>query len=121
MGMYAIRTIIPILRMANLFDLPSVLPNDEGFEPLLSSHNILIERIISSGQTTPAGQWYDQEKDEWVIPLQGEAELSYEDGSRIMLKKGDYLLIGAHQKHRVEYTSANPPCIWLAIHGNFFI
>ncbi|MCU0534720.1 MAG: cupin domain-containing protein [Hydrococcus sp. Prado102] len=107
--------------MTNLFDLPLVLPNNEVFESLLSSKNILIERIISRGQTTPTGQWYDQDKDEWVILLQGEAELSYEDGSKIMLKKGDYLLIGARQKHRVEYTSANPPCIWLAIHGNFFV
>jgi cupin 2 domain-containing protein len=107
--------------MANLFDLPLVLPKDELFESLLSSENLLIERIISTGQTTPTGQWYDQDKDEWVILLQGEAELSYENGSRIMLKKGDYVLLGAHQKHRVEYTSANPPCIWLAIHGNFFV
>jgi cupin 2 domain-containing protein len=50
--------------------------------------------------------------------LQGEAELSYEDGSGIRLKAGDYLSIEAHQKHRVEYTTVNPPCIWLAIHGN---
>ncbi|NEO01320.1 MAG: cupin, partial [Moorea sp. SIO3I7] len=34
------------------------------------------------------------------------------------LKPGDYLFIKAHQKHRVEYTSAEPPCIWLAVHGN---
>jgi cupin 2 domain-containing protein len=107
--------------MTNLFDLPSALPPDEIFEQLLSSQNLLIERIISSGQTTPAGQWYDQDKDEWVMLLQGEAELLYEDGSRIRLKKGDYLLINARQKHRVEYTSVNPPCIWLAIHGNFFV
>lgn len=107
--------------MANLFDFPPVLPCDEVFESLLSSQNILIERIISTGQITPTGQWYDQDKDEWVILLQGEAELSYEDGSRIMLKKGDYVLLNARQKHRVEYTSVNPPCIWLAIHGNFFV
>ncbi len=54
-----------------------------------------------------------------VILLQGEAELAYGDGSRMALKAGDYLLIKAHQKHRVEYTSSDPPCIWLAIHAKF--
>ena len=53
-----------------------------------------------------------------MILLQGEATLSYEDRSQIKLTVGDYLFIPAHQKHRVEYTSASPPCIWLAVHGN---
>ena len=81
--------------------------------------NIQIERIISTGQTTPSGQWYNQELDEWVILLQGEAELCYADYTKIKLKAGDYLLIPAHTKHRVEYTSIEPPCIWLAVHGQF--
>ncbi len=89
----------------------------EIFESILTTEEILIERIISHGQTTPIGHWYDQQKDEWVILLQGEAQLSYEDGSQIDLKAGDYLLIPAHQKHRVDFTSSSPPCIWLAIHG----
>ncbi len=103
----------------NIFNLPLSLPNEELFEPLLSSKNILIERIISTGQITPPQQWYNQEKDEWVILLQGEAELLYDNNTRILLKAGDYLFIPAGQKHRVEYTSAEPPCIWLAIHGDF--
>jgi len=101
----------------NIFQLPAQLPQQELFETLVSSENVLIERIISRGQTTPTGEWYDQEKAEWVILLQGEAELSYVDGSRIKITVGDYVFIPAHQKHRVEYTSVNPPCIWLAIHG----
>jgi cupin 2 domain-containing protein len=102
---------------SNLFDLPSSLSNEERFEPLLKSDRVLIERIISTGQTTPAGEWYDQPRDEWVVVLQGEAKLGFEDGSTIDLHFGDYLLIPAHQKHRVEYTSTNPPCIWLAVHA----
>ena len=105
--------------MNNIFDLPSSLPNKELFESLVSADNILIERIISTGQTTPPGEWYDQDQDEWVILLQGLASLSYADGSEIKLTTGDYLFIPAHQKHRVEYTSSEPICIWLAIHGNF--
>lgn len=79
---------------------------------------MLIERIISTGQVTPIGEWYNQDQDEWVILLQGDATLDYFDGSSIQLKAGDYLFIPAHQKHRVEYTSSEPPCIWLAVHGN---
>ena len=102
----------------NIFELSSLSEKSQSeiFESIISSPNIKIERIISTGQITPQGQWYDQKKDEWVILLQGEAILSYEDGSNINLKTGDYILIPAHLKHRVEYTSENPPCIWLAIH-----
>lgn len=99
----------------NIFELPTQLPSQELFEALLDNDKILIERIVSTGQVTPPGKWYDQERDEWLVVLQGEGELSYEDGSRIKLTVGDYLYIQAHQKHRVEYTSTEPPCIWLTI------
>lgn len=102
----------------NIFNLPPSLPDQELLESILSTENILIERIVSTGQTTPPGKWYDQKRDEWVILLKGEAILSYEDNSQIKLIAGDYLFIPAHQKHRVEYTSVKPPCIWLAIHGD---
>ena len=97
--------------MPNIFDLPSSLPHQELFETLLSTDNVLIERIISTGQTTPPEEWYDQEKDEWVILLQGQATLAYADGSQIQLTAGDYILIPAHQKHRVADTSSDPACI----------
>ena len=107
--------------MQNIYELPQVLDHLEKFEQIVSGNNIQIERIISTGQTTPLGQWYDQELDEWGILLQGESELSYADDTRIKLKAGDYLLIPAHTKHRVEYTSIDPACIWLAVHGNFHL
>ncbi len=101
--------------MSNIFTLPSELPTEELFESLIETDRLKIERIISTGQTTPPGEWYDQERDEWVMLLQGEAKLAYENDRIVTLKAGDYLLIRAHQKHRVEYTSSNPPCIWLAV------
>jgi cupin 2 domain-containing protein len=104
------------MSMPNLFDLPPHLPAEELFETLAQGNHCRIERIISTGQTTPAGEWYDQPQDEWVILLQGEAIVAYADGSHCLLRSGDYLWIPAHQKHRVEYTSTQPPCIWLAIH-----
>jgi cupin 2 domain-containing protein len=102
--------------ISNFFHLTPPLPDREQFDAIVSTENVLIERIISTGQTTPPGEWYDQERDEWVVLLQGNAQLSYPDGSAIALKPGDYLLLPAHQKHRVEYTSLEPPCIWLAVH-----
>jgi len=101
--------------MANIFNLPTQLLREELFESLFNNEKILIERVVSTGQITPENEWYDQERDEWLILLQGDAELSYEDASRIKLRRGDYLFIPAHQKHRVEYTSSEPPCIWLTI------
>lgn len=103
--------------MDNIYSLPASVPLEELFETILHSSSILLERIVSTGQSTPPGTWYDQPQDEWVVLLQGDARLSYEDGSSVVLAPGDYLLIPAHRKHRVDYTSANPPCIWLAVHG----
>lgn len=104
--------------MPNLFELPTLLPSTEMYEPLATGKSTLIERIISSGQQTPPGTWLDQPQDEWVVLLQGEAELAYADGTCLRLKPGDHVLIPARQQHRVKYTSANPACIWLAVHGS---
>lgn len=103
----------------NLFDLPVPLPDEEVFESLTpSGHGVLIERIISRGQRTPEGTWYDQDRDEWVTLLQGKALLAYEDGTTLEMNAGDHILISAHSRHRVERTSIDPPCIWIAVHGN---
>ncbi len=101
----------------NIYELPAPLGNEELFTSLVPDRGVLIERIVSSGQVTPPGEWYDQERDEWVALLQGKAVLAFEDGPNASLRAGDHLLIPAHRKHRVEYTSADPPCIWIAVHG----
>lgn len=101
----------------NLFQLPTQLPGVELIEALIPDRGILIERIISRGQTTPPGVWYDQERDEWVVLLQGRARLAWENGQELTLEAGDWAFIPAHERHRVEYTSVQPPCIWLAVHG----
>lgn len=104
----------------NIFIPPENLPEEfEYFQTLLETDNILIEKIISKGQITPENQWLEQDKDEWVILLQGEAEISFENPEKkvnISLKSGDHLFIQKNQRHRVEKTSANPECIWLAVH-----
>jgi cupin 2 domain-containing protein len=101
----------------NIFKLPDRLPDREVSEPLIPDRGILIERIISTGQCSPPGFWYEQERDEWVVLLQGESELLWEDGRRKTLTAGDWVLIPAGERHRVERTTADPPCIWLAVHG----
>jgi cupin 2 domain-containing protein len=90
--------------------------NNEIFIKLFSNENCMVEKIISTGQSTPDGEWLEEESDEWVILLQGESELKFYGGEIFRLGKGDYILIPSGTKHRVEFTSSNPPCIWLALH-----
>jgi cupin 2 domain-containing protein len=89
---------------------------DEIFEDILKSKEFRIERIISNGQSTPDGEWYDQEQNEWVILLKGSACLTLENNDKIVLNEGDYINLPAHFKHRVEWTDKNQTSIWLAIH-----
>jgi cupin 2 domain-containing protein len=103
--------------MNSLFSIPAGLPHTEEFsEILVRSGGVVVERIISHGNITPPGSWYDQEKDEWVALLQGDARLSFSDGSTLEMHQGDWTLIPAHRRHRVDSTSENPPCIWIALH-----
>ena len=99
----------------NLFsDLPSNLP-EELFTTLLEADNLRIEKIVSHGHASPEGLWYDQDRHEWVVLLQGAARLSIE-GDIKELKPGDFINIAAHQKHRVEWTTQNEPTVWLAVY-----
>ncbi len=106
--------------MTNLFSIPEAarLPGaEEFFEPLARGKDgLLVERIVSYGQSTPENTWYDQDRDEWVAVLEGRAKLLYEDGSELTLNKGDHVFIPRRVRHRVAQTSS--PCVWLAVHGN---
>ena len=102
---------------ANVYsEIPEQLPSEQ-FESIIKKDNILIERIVSNGHITPAGQWYDQINDEWVILLQGQATLLFENNQILVnMHPGDFLLIPAHTRHRVEWTKPNCNTIWLAVH-----
>ena len=89
---------------------------NEFFEELVSKDGVKIERIVSYGHTTTEFDWYDQESDEWVILLKGEAVVSFEDESDVRLKAGDFINIAAHKKHRVSWTRPNEESIWLVVH-----
>ena len=90
---------------------------DEILETILQTDKFKIERIISRGHTTSQGEWYDQDKNEWVLVIKGNAGLLFEgDNEAVIMKTGDYINIPAHQKHRVEWTDPKEETIWLAIH-----
>lgn len=96
----------------NLFKLPAQLPEEELVETLLKTPGLRIERIVSTGQTSG---WYNQAETEMVFLLQGLARLEYADGRTLALTAGDSVVLPAHQRHRVAYTSAQPPCVWLCV------
>jgi cupin 2 domain-containing protein len=103
--------------ISNLFaEIPDVL-KDEDFQTILSRPGLKIERIVSRGHRSPEGFWYDQDRDEWVLLVQGNAALAFEDdGHLIELKPGDHVLIPAHRRHRVAWTAEAEDTIWLAVH-----
>lgn len=106
-----------MLHITNLLrGLPLASP-DEVFETLLQAPGVKLERIVSRGQTTPEGEWYDQGWDEWVMLLAGAARLLVEDeDEEITLEPGDALLLPAHCRHRVTWTDPAQPTLWLALH-----
>ncbi len=100
----------------NLFhNIPTELPAEIS-ECLLQSRNVRVERIVSRGHCSAPDFWYDQNGPEWVLLLQGEAELRFKEGNTIMrLTPGMYLNIPAHVQHRVEWTAEDQETVWLAV------
>ena len=99
-----------------LGNLPDKL-SDEYFEPLLKTSSFRLERIVSLGHSTPAGEWYDQSEDEWIALIQGCARLILEGQSEEMtMRPGDMLLIPAHCRHRVTWTDPEHATVWVALH-----
>ena len=104
--------------IANLFaGLPSAAAVDEQFADILQHPGLRIERIVSTGQASPEGFWYDQPEGEWVVVLQGEAKLRFADEADARhLKTGDFIDIAPHRRHRIDWTDPNRPTVWLAVH-----
>jgi cupin 2 domain-containing protein len=106
-----------LMKPQNLFSpLPDVFP-EELFDILLHTDHFKLERIVSAGQATPLGEWYDQETQEWVVLLSGSAGLKFADETDVLvLQPGDYVHIPAHRRHRVEWTDPAQKTVWLALH-----
>ena len=114
----------------NIFDLKDLSEKEEVVRILTENENVKIEKIISTGQTT---DWQKSDKNEFVILVQGTAEIEYFESKdykksdntmknkkdinnkKLRLGKGDTVLINKGERHRVSYTSKNPCCIWICI------
>ena len=101
----------------NLFANLAASRDADQLAELLAAPGLRLERIVSLGQTTPPGEWLDQSQAEWVIVLRGAAKISFEGESGARdLRSGDYVIIPAHCRHRVDWTAPDEPTIWLALH-----
>lgn len=85
-------------------------------EAAASSGTVRIERILSTGQASPDGFWYDQDWDEFVLVVQGAARLQLEGEAERALGPGDWVMIPARRRHRVAWTDPTAPTVWLAVH-----
>ncbi|WP_366949854.1 cupin domain-containing protein [Immundisolibacter sp.] len=103
----------------NVFaDLPTAPLAAERVDALLNRPGLRVERIVSTGQASPPGFWYDQADHEWVLLLEGAARLTLDTPAglrEVRLTAGDWLELPAHCRHRVEATQAEPPTVWLTI------
>ena len=98
----------------NIFEQIIVDKNEEKFFEIFKNETIKVEKIVSNGQTSPENFWYEQEKSEFVLLLEGFAILEFENREE-ELKKGDCLNIQAYEKHRVKFTSLYEPTVWFAV------
>lgn len=99
------------MQTGNIFSFDSPPEEGERFDTLLRHKGLVIERIVSSSKIE--SQQYLQAQDEWVVLLQGQAELDIA-GKRLPLKAGDHVFIPSATPHTV--LSASHGALWLAVH-----
>lgn len=107
----------PRAAFGNLFQSAPETGVEEVVTTLLETAGARLVRIVSTGQATPEGVWCDQDDNEWVVVLSGRAGLRIDGEDRVrVLSAGDFIDIPAHLRHRVEWTDADEPTVWLALH-----
>ncbi len=105
------------LQAKNLFSEIPLTLQEEFFQTLAESGSVRIERIVSDGHASPPGEWYDQNRDEWVMLVSGEATLRFENNADLVtMLPGDHVMIPAGCRHRVERTDMTQKTVWLAVH-----
>jgi cupin 2 domain-containing protein len=98
-----------------LRDLPDAR-DGEVTQTLLEAPGLRIQRIVSWGQASPPGFWYDQPEAEWVLLLAGAARLRFAvEAEDRLLAPGDHVTIAPHRRHRVAWTDPATPTVWLAL------
>ncbi|MGB5919875.1 cupin [Arcobacter sp.] len=103
------------MKKKNIFDKVNVDKNNEEYITLLREKSVRVERIVSNGQKSEDNFWYEQDENEFILLLEGDAIIEFEENREVKLIKGDFLDIKAREKHRIKYTSISQPTIWLAI------
>lgn len=102
------------IRVENLFaNLPKLFGSEQSIS-VFENPLIKIQRIFSESYSSPPDFWYDQDDDEWVMVVRGNATLEFEGGELVRMQEGDYVTIPRHVRHRVQQT--DPKTIWLAVH-----
>lgn len=88
----------------------------EVVETLAAGPGFRLVRIVSRGQVSDEGFWYDQAEAEWVMVVSGCGRIAIEgESTDRVLGCGDVLMLPAHCRHRVTMTSLDAPTIWLAL------
>jgi cupin 2 domain-containing protein len=92
-------------------------PAREVEDWLVTRPGLRIGRIVSAGQASPEGFWYDQAEDEFVLLVAGAAALEIEgEAAPRRLRPGDWVHLPAGCRHRVAWTQAEPATVWLVVH-----
>jgi cupin 2 domain-containing protein len=105
------------LKAGNLFDDIAAPGREEQVAVLADTGGVRIARIVSHGHASPPDYWYDQDEPEWVLVVAGAAGLWIEGEAAVRrLGPGEYVMIPAHVRHRVEWTARDQPTVWLAVH-----
>ena len=100
----------------NLFEHLPAEVTGEQFQDILKTDGVRFERIVSKGQVSPEGFWYDQNENELALVLSGKAKLSIEGKpEEIELGPGGWTFLPAHCKHRVTWTEPSCCTVWLAV------
>jgi len=103
------------MKLNNIFaEIPDELDN-ELMQVLQQSDNIKIQRIVSKGQVSPETGWYDQQQNEWVIVIKGEAVITFEQ-TEVAMQAGSYINIPAHTRHKVSWTHPDLETVWLVVY-----
>jgi cupin 2 domain-containing protein len=109
--------VVRMVKNMNLFDGIDRECVGEQVAQILASDGVRIERIVSHGESSPPGFWYDQAGAEWVVVLAGSAGLVFEDEAQeLVLRKGESVFIAPHRRHRVAWTDPHEATLWLAVH-----
>jgi len=104
-----------MVSVSNIFDFSLESVDAEVFEDIVKSEHVRVERTLSKGHSSPKDGWYDQDENEWVIVLQGNGRLVFDDGTEIELDAGDHVNLSAHKRHRVVWADPDNVTVWLAV------